>query len=142
MLFAAIADDFTGGSDLAGMLFEQGVRTVLLFGVTNVPEGYDAAVLCLKTRSASAAQARALSVEALGRLRERSPRQVQFKYCSTFDSTPEGNIGPVIDELLNALDASYTVAVPALPVNGRTQYLGHLFVNGVLLNESPMRHHP
>lgn len=142
MLFAAIADDFTGGSDLAGMLFEQGVRTVLLFGVTEVPEGYDAAVLCLKTRSAPAAQARALSVEALDRLRKRSPRQVQFKYCSTFDSTPEGNIGPVIDELLSALAASYTVAVPALPVNGRTQYLGHLFVNGVLLNESPMRHHP
>lgn len=124
------------------MLFEQGVRTVLLFGVTGVPEGYDAAVLCLKTRSVPAAQARALSVEALGRLRERSPRQVQFKYCSTFDSTPEGNIGPVIDELMGALGASFTVAVPALPVNGRTQYLGHLFVNGVLLNESPMRHHP
>lgn len=124
------------------MLFEQGVRTVLLFGVTGVPEGYDAAVLCLKTRSVPAAQARALSVEALGRLRVRSPRQVQFKYCSTFDSTPEGNIGPVIDELMGALGASFTVAVPALPVNGRTQYLGHLFVNGVLLNESPMRHHP
>lgn len=124
------------------MLYEQGVRTVLLFGIGSIPEGYDAAVVCLKTRSIAAGQARALTMEALNRLRERSPRQIQFKYCSTFDSTPEGNIGPVIDELLAAFPAPYTVAVPALPVNGRTQYLGHLFVNGAPLNESPMRHHP
>jgi len=124
------------------MLFEQGVRTVLLFGAGSVPEGYDAAVVCLKTRSIAAGQARALTMEALERLRRHAPRQAQFKYCSTFDSTPEGNIGPVIDELLAAFQAPYTVAVPALPVNGRTQYLGHLFVNGAPLNESPMRHHP
>lgn len=142
MLFAAIADDFTGGSDLAGMLFEQGVRTVLLFGSGAIPSGYDAAVVCLKTRSIGAGEARRLTREALARLTEHRPRQVQFKYCSTFDSTPEGNIGPVIDELMAALGTEYTVAVPALPVNGRTQYLGHLFVNGVPLNESSMRHHP
>lgn len=139
---AAIADDFTGGSDLAGMLFEQGVRTVLLFGNGAIPGGYAAAVVCLKTRSIGAGEARALTRQALQRLSAQKPRQIQFKYCSTFDSTPAGNIGPVIDELMAALGTEYTVAVPALPVNGRTQYLGHLFVNGVPLNESPMRHHP
>lgn len=143
VLFAAIADDFTGGSDLAGMLFEQGVRTALLFGAADLPEsGYDAAVVCLKTRSIPAADARRQTRVALERIVAAGVRQVQFKYCSTFDSTPAGNIGPVIDELMSAMDVAYTVAVPALPVNGRTQYLGHLFVNGQLLSESPMRHHP
>lgn len=141
--FAAIADDFTGGSDLAGMLTEAGARTVLVFG-EEVPEleGVDAVVVCLKSRSIAAEQARAMTRRTWGGLQKLKPRQVQFKYCSTFDSTVEGNIGPAIEELLDLTGAPYTVAVPALPVNGRTQYLGHLFVNGVLLNESPMRQHP
>ena len=145
MIFGAIADDYTGGSDLAGMLAGQGVRTLMHFGV---PDGsadaarYDAAVVCLKSRSIAAAEARRMSAEALAWLEGAGARQVQFKYCSTFDSTPAGNIGPVLEELLVRTGAELAVAVPALPVNGRTQYLGHLFVNGVPLAESPMRHHP
>lgn len=125
------------------MLFEQGVRTALLFGIGEVPaQGYNAAVVCLKTRSAPVEDARRLSRQALDRLRDAGARQIEFKYCSTFDSTPQGNIGPVTDELMTALDTRFTIAVPALPVNGRTQYLGHLFVNGVLLSDSPLRTHP
>jgi len=148
LLFAAIADDYTGGSDLAGMLAGQSVRTAQFFGLPEpelletTAEQYDAVVVCLKTRSIPAAEARLLSLEALARLRPLQPRQVQFKYCSTFDSTPAGNIGPVTDALMEGLSTDFTVAAPALPVNGRTQYLGYLFVNGVLLSESPMRHHP
>ena len=148
LLFAAIADDYTGGSDLAGMLAGHGVRTAQLFGVPEpalveaVAGQYDAVVVCLKTRSIPAAEAQRLSLEALARVQPLRPRQVQFKYCSTFDSTPAGNIGPVTDALMEALGTEFTVAVPALPVNGRTQYLGYLFVNGVLLSESPMRNHP
>lgn len=127
---------------MAGMLFEAGARSVLVFGDANVPAGYDAAVICLKSRSAPPPEAVRASVSALGHLREHSPRQVYFKYCSTFDSTPKGNIGCVTDALLNELGEPFTLAVPALPVNGRTQYLGHLFVDGVPLDESPMRHHP
>lgn len=145
-LFAAIADDFTGGSDLAGMLREQGVRTVLLFGVPRAVESYagafQAAVVCLKSRSIAAAEACHLSLEAARALAPFAPAQVQFKYCSTFDSTPAGNIGPVTDALLSHYGVDHTVAVPALPVNGRTQYLGHLFVQGQLLSESPLRDHP
>ncbi len=142
MIFGAIADDFTGGTDLAGMLHEAGARTVLVFGDGEAPEGYDAAVICLKSRSVAASEACRMSVDALNRLREQDPRQIYFKYCSTFDSTPKGNIGPVTDALMNELGEPFTVAVPALPVNGRTQFNGWLFVNGVPLHESPMRHHP
>lgn len=144
MLFGAIADDYTGGSDLAGMLAERGVRTLMHFGVPDapLPGRYDAAVVCLKSRSIPAAEARAMSARALAWLQAAGARQIQFKYCSTFDSTAAGNIGPVLDELLERLEVPLAVAVPALPINGRTQYLGHLFVNGVPLAESPMRQHP
>ncbi|MGH9674838.1 MAG: 3-oxo-tetronate kinase [Bryobacteraceae bacterium] len=148
MLFAAIADDYTGGSDLAGMLALRGVRTAQLFGVpaAGVVESlegrYDALVVCLKSRSIEAEEARRVSMAALDRLQAASPRQIQFKYCSTFDSTSRGNIGPVTDALMDALGVEFTVAAPGLPVNGRTQYMGYLFVNGVLLSESPMRDHP
>ena len=144
MLLGAIADDYTGGSDLAGMLAERGVRTLMHFGVPDEPlrGSYDAAVVCLKSRSIAAAEAREMSARALAWLQSAGARQIQFKYCSTFDSTAAGNIGPVLDELLTRLNVPLSFVVPALPVNGRTQYLGHLFVNGVPLAESPMRHHP
>ena len=147
-LFAAIADDVTGGSDLAGMLFEAGVPTIQTFGIPTVElldqmrDSAQAVVLSLKSRSIPAADAIALTLKAHSALRSLNPRQLYFKYCSTFDSTPDGNIGPVTEALLSATQARYTIAVPALPVNGRTQYLGHLFVNGRLLSESPLRHHP
>lgn len=147
-LFGAIADDYTGGSDLAGMLRERGVRTLQLFGLPRPDEieaaagKYEAVVLCLKSRSIDPADACAQSVEALGALRRLGARQIQFKYCSTFDSTSRGNIGPVTDVLLDALGSEFTIAVPALPVNGRTQYFGHLFVGSQLLSDSPLRHHP
>lgn len=142
MIFGAIADDFTGGTDLAGMLREAGARTVLSFGDADVPEGYDACVACVKSRSLQPRQAVSMVLDALERVRERGPRQIYFKYCSTFDSTPEGNIGPVADALMRELGVEFTLAVPALPVNGRTQYMGYLFVNGVPLAESPMKDHP
>lgn len=145
--FAAIADDFTGGSDLAGMLFGQGVRTVQTFGVPGAEEvgligRYEAVVVSLKTRSVEAGEAVEESLRAWRALEGLRPRQWQFKYCSTFDSTPRGNIGPVAAALMDAMGVGFTIAVPALPVNGRTQYNGHLFVLGELLSESPMRAHP
>jgi uncharacterized protein YgbK (DUF1537 family) len=147
-LFGAIADDYTGGSDLAGRLRERGVRTVQLFGIPSAEDveaiagRYEAVVLCLKSRSIDPADARAQSLSALTVLRDFGARQIHFKYCSTFDSTVCGNIGPVTDALLGALSTTFTIAVPALPGNGRTQYLGYLFVGGELLSESPLRHHP
>jgi len=127
---------------MAGMLHGQGASTVLVFGDGTVPPGYDAAVVCLKSRSVAPADAVRLSVDAFKRLQAHAPRQTYFKYCSTFDSTPKGNIGPVADALLNEMGEPFTLAIPALPVNGRTQYEGHLFVHGVPLHESPMRKHP
>ena len=145
--FAAIADDYTGASDLAGMLHWAGVPAVQVFGVPEDPLeeaglAGGAVIVALKTRSAPREEAVELSLRALRQLRKLDPRQVQFKYCSTFDSTPRGNIGPVTEALLEAMGVGCTVAVPALPVNGRTQYLGHLFVDGRLLSESPLRDHP
>jgi uncharacterized protein YgbK (DUF1537 family) len=148
LLLGAIADDYTGAADLASMLREQGVRTGLLFGLgddallARLRGSYQAVVVALRSRSVLASEAVDASLRALGRLRELGARQVYFKYCSTFDSTAEGNIGPVTGALMEAMGVEFTVAVPALPVNGRTQYHGYLFVGDRLLSESHMRHHP
>lgn len=148
LIFGAIADDYTGGSDLAGMLAQQGVRTVQLLGlpseslVSDLAGRYQAAVFCLKSRSIPAPQACEMSLRAFELLQRLAPAQVEFKYCSTFDSTPEGNIGAVTAALMDRLGADFTVAIPALPVNGRTQYYGYLYVGSLLLSDSHMRHHP
>ena len=143
-LLGCIADDFTGATDLAGMLVKAGMRTVQLIDVPDgpPPEGADAIVIALKSRTAPAADAVADSLAALQWLRQSGCQQFYFKYCSTFDSTPEGNIGPVTEALMQALGTDFTIACPAFPANGRTIYKGYLFVGEELLNESGMRNHP
>lgn len=145
VLLGAIADDFTGATDLASTLVRGGLRTVQLLGVPSpdvpVPQA-DALVIALKSRSLPVAEAVAQSLAALDWLRRAGARQYYFKYCSTFDSTPEGNIGPVADALCEALGTDFTVFNPAFPANGRTVYRGHLFVGDRLLSESGMQHHP
>jgi uncharacterized protein YgbK (DUF1537 family) len=145
MLLGAIADDFTGATDLCSMLVRGGMRTVQLIGTPasgdEVPD-VDAVVVAIKSRTAPVNWAVEQSLAALEWLRKAGARQFFFKYCSTFDSTDEGNIGPVADALIQALDCGFSLHCPAFPTNGRTVYLGHLFVGGVLLNESGMEHHP
>lgn len=143
-LLGCIADDFTGATDLAGMLVKAGMRTVQLIGVPSGPlsEDVDAIVIALKSRTIPVDEAVAESLAALRWLQEAGCRQFYSKYCSTFDSTPRGNIGPVAQALMQALDADFTIACPAFPANGRTIYKGHLFVGNELLSESGMRNHP
>ena len=143
MLLGVIADDFTGGTDIAGFVVQQGLSVTQFLDVpaTDFPSP-DAAVISLKTRSCPVDEAVRDSLLAMEWLQRQGCGQIFFKYCSTFDSTAQGNIGPVTDALMNALGATITVLAPALPINGRTVYCGYLFVNGVLLNESGMRHHP
>lgn len=141
-----IADDFTGGSDAASFLRRAGLEVILIDGDAlkegpSVPPA-DALVIALKSRALPAAEAVAQSLEAAAWLLDRGARQLYFKYCSTFDSTPRGNIGPVTDALLELLGERYTVLCPSLPVNGRTVRDGVLYVNGVPLAESPMKDHP
>ena len=139
-----IADDFTGATDLAGMLVRAGMRTIQTIGVP--PRGAaldaDAVVVALKSRTAPPVEAVADSLAALAALRDGGCRRFFFKYCSTFDSTDRGNIGPVADALLDALGAPLAIACPAFPENGRSVFMGHLFVGEVLLSESGMRTHP
>ncbi|NIC04133.1 3-oxo-tetronate kinase [Billgrantia bachuensis] len=145
LVLGAIADDFTGATDLANNLVRAGMRCVQTIGVpqAGVDLGdVDAVVVALKSRSTPAEQAVADSLAALDWLQSQGARQVFFKYCSTFDSTDAGNIGPVADSLMQRLDARQTVMVPAFPANGRTVYQGHLFVGDRLLNECGMQHHP
>ena len=144
LLIGAIADDLTGATDLANTLVRQGMRTVQLIGVPAraLPDDVDAIVVALKTRTIPAPEAVAQSLAALRWLVAAQARQVFFKYCSTFDSTDAGNIGPVADALLDALGETFTVFCPAFPANGRTIYRGYLFVGDVLLSESGMRDHP
>jgi uncharacterized protein YgbK (DUF1537 family) len=147
-LLGCIADDFTGATDLANMLVRGGMRTVQTIGVpsSSEPLEADALVVALKSRTIPVRDAVTQALAALEWLRAQGCRQFFFKYCSTFDSTDAGNIGPVADALLDALcgaDAqAFTIACPAFPENGRTLYRGHLFVGDVLLNESGMEHHP
>jgi uncharacterized protein YgbK (DUF1537 family) len=147
VLLGCIADDFTGGTDLAGMLVKAGMRTVQLIGVPAGPlpfdaDGVDAVVIALKSRTSPVDEAVAESLAALRWLQRAGCRQFYFKYCSTFDSTARGNIGPVAEALMQALDTSFTIACPAFPANGRTIYKGYLFVGNELLSESGMRNHP
>ena len=139
-----IADDFTGATDLANNLVRAGMRVVQTIGVPSEPlqEPVDAVVVALKSRTIPAAEAVAQSLQALRWLQAQGVQQVYFKVCSTFDSTPQGNIGPVTDALMAALETPFTVATPAFPDNKRTVFKGYLFAGDVLLNESGMQNHP
>ncbi|MGQ4877516.1 3-oxo-tetronate kinase [Billgrantia sp. LNSP4103-1] len=143
-LLGCIADDFTGGTDLASTLVQGGMRTIQCLGVPSDPidTDADAVVVALKTRTCDRARAIEESLQALSFLREAGCEQFFYKYCSTFDSTDRGNIGPVADALMDALDIRFTIACPAFPENERTVYKGHLFVGDALLSDSSMRDHP
>lgn len=145
MILGAIADDLTGATDLALTLTRGGMRVLQVVGVPDPSARFgdaDAVVVSLKSRTVPAAEAQAMSVSAAQALLANGARQIFFKYCSTFDSTDLGNIGPVTDALLTLLGTSRTLACPAFPTNKRTVYKGHLFVGDLLLSDSPMRDHP
>ena len=139
-----IADDFTGATDLANNLVRAGMRVVQTIGVPSGPLSaeVDAVVVALKSRTIAATEAVAQSLDALRWLQAQGAQQFYFKYCSTFDSTPEGNIGPVTEALMDALGCDFTIATPAFPDNGRTVFKGYLFAGNVLLSESGMQNHP
>ncbi len=145
-LLGCVADDVTGATDMAINLVQGGMRVVQFLSVpteTQLAEcNCDAVVVALKTRSIPVAQAIAQSLSAIESLKDHGCERFFFKYCSTFDSTPEGNIGQVADAMLNHLQVDQTIVCPAFPRTGRTVYQSHLFVNGALLNESGMQHHP
>ena len=139
-----IADDFTGATDLANNLVRAGMRVVQTIGIPErtLNDDVDAIVIALKSRTIASGEAVVQSLAACTWLKQAGATQIYFKYCSTFDSTAKGNIGPVTDALMQALGADFTVSTPAFPDNGRTVFKGHLFVGDVLLSESGMRDHP
>ena len=148
IVLGCIADDFTGATDLANNLVRGGMRVVQTIGVPTEPidSGVDAVVVALKSRTIPASEAVAESLSALRWLQslgqDGESLQIYFKYCSTFDSTDAGNIGPVLEALMDALGTHFTIACPAFPDNGRTIFKGYLFVGDELLHESGMRNHP
>ena len=140
-----IADDFTGATDLANMLVKGGLKTIQLLGnpsKEDVVPSVDAVIIALKTRTIPVEEAIEQSLQALNWLKNAGAKQFFFKYCSTFDSTDDGNIGPVIDALMEALETQFTIACPAFPETERTIFKGHLFVGDKLLSDSPMKDHP
>src|SRR4028119_1214510 len=145
VLLGAVADAFTGAPALCNTPAKGGMRTVQAIGVPpagfEVPEA-EAVVVALKSRTCPREEAVRSSLEALAWLRQAGARQILFKYCSTFDSTERGNIGPVADALADELGADLAIACPAFPETGRTIYRGHLFVGDALLSDTPMRDHP
>jgi len=147
MLLGCIADDFTGATDLANTLVRHGMTAVQVIGVPDATldpalVDADAVIVALKSRTIAPTDAIAQSLDALDWLRAQGARQFIFKYCSTFDSTDQGNIGPVADALCEALGADFTIACPAFPAAGRTLFDGYLFVGEQLLSESGMKDHP
>ena len=146
MLLGCIADDLTGATDLAIMLTRAGMRTLQVMEVPTAGAtglgGYDAIVVALKTRTCPVEEAIELSLRSADALLALGSKQLFFKYCSTFDSTAEGNIGPVADALMAKLGADLAIVCPAFPTNKRTVYMGNLFVGEVPLAESPMKDHP
>ena len=149
MILGCIADDFTGATDLANNLVRAGMRVVQTIGVPVAREGpaidaadVDAIVVAVKSRTAPVAEAVADSLAAARWLRAQGAQQIYFKVCSTFDSTADGNIGPVAEALMAELNADFAIVTPAFPENGRTVFKGHLFVGDLLLSDSPMRQHP
>jgi 3-dehydrotetronate 4-kinase len=144
IFLGCIADDFTGATDLANNLVRAGLRVVQTIGVPAAPLGFevDAIVVALKSRTVSPRQAVAESLAALRWLQTQGAQQFYFKVCSTFDSTPQGNIGPVTEALMDALACNFCVVTPAFPDAGRAVFKGHLFVGDSLLSDSSMRQHP
>lgn len=145
-VFGCVADDFTGASDAASFLVKGGMSVQLCSGIPQetgrIGEGVQAVVIALKSRTQKTEEAVSDTIKALRWLKEKGVGQFYLKYCSTFDSTPEGNIGPIGDAAMEFLHAPYTILCPALPVNGRTVIHGDLYVNGAPLQESPMKNHP
>jgi 3-dehydrotetronate 4-kinase len=141
-----IADDFTGATDLANNLVRAGMRVVQINGLpqatTPAPQDVDAIVIALKSRTIAAQEAVEQSLAALKWLQKQGCRRIYYKVCSTFDSTPLGNIGPVAEALMDALDCEFSVATPAFPDNKRTVFKGYLFAGDGLLSESGMQNHP
>jgi len=144
LMLGCIADDFTGATDLANNLVRAGMRVVQTIGVPGAGERVDAdaVVVALKSRTAPVEEAVGESLEAARWLGAQGAPPIYFKVCSTFDSTPQGNIGPVTEALMALLKAESVIVTPAFPENGRTVFKGHLFVGDLLLSDSPMRHHP
>ena len=145
MLLGVIADDLTGATDVALMLAREGMKVVQTVGVPASAEALpdaDAVVVSLKSRTNAPEEAVAWSLAACEALLGAGAQQILFKYCSTFDSTDKGNIGPVTDALMHRLGARYTIACPAFPANGRSVFQGHLFIGSLLLSDSPMKDHP
>lgn len=142
-VLVAVADDFSGASDQAGMLARAGVASLLVLDESfEVGEEWETLTVATRLRALPVSEARAEAARLLQRARSLQPHMIQYKYCSTFDSTPGGNIGPVLDVALDVLCLPGAIVMPALPINGRTTYLGYHFVRGVPLSESPLRHHP
>lgn len=144
--FGCVADDFTGASDAASFLVQGGMTVQLFNGIpeteSHMVEGVQAVVIALKSRTQKTEEAVSDTIETLKWMRQKGVKQFYLKYCSTFDSTPEGNIGPIADAAMEFLSVPYTILCPALPVNGRVVRQGKLYVNGVPLQESPMKNHP
>jgi uncharacterized protein YgbK (DUF1537 family) len=145
MLIGAVADDITGATDLSLMLSREGMCTIQVIGVPGTDidlSGADAVVIALKSRTIPASEAVEMAIVSAKALMSAGAEQILFKYCSTFDSTDDGNIGPVADALLELTDTQVTIACPSFPAAGRTVYKGHLFVGDRLLSESPLKDHP
>lgn len=146
IILGCVADDFTGASDAASFLIKEGIKTYLFNGIPKVDilhvEEDIAVVIALKTRSQVMSTAVLETLEAFKWLEKNETKKFFIKYCSTFDSTKTGNIGPIIDSVLESYNIKYTILCPALPVNGRIVYDGKLFVNGIPLHESHMKNHP
>ncbi len=147
IVIGVVADDFTGASDAASFLRKGGLNTVLYTGLpadkgADIPNGTQAVVVALKSRTDHVDRAVKNTLDVTDWFEKMGIEHIYIKYCSTFDSTPQGNIGPVCDAVMEKYKIPYTLLCPSLPINGRTVRDGILYVNGIPLGQSSMRMHP
>jgi len=142
MIFAGLADDITGGMELAAVLAGQGVDCSFVTNPDRVQLNREAVVIAQKTRTCAPRDALRMTACGLRAAMRANAAQIFFKYCATFDSTAKGNIGPCADFIARELGVDFTLFVPSFPEAERYVFQGHLFVQDRLVSESPKRFDP
>ena len=135
---AIVADDLTGAMDTASPFAKRGAATRVVCDRNDLARALSTPcdVLSINTETRHLDEARAAAaVDETVRLIAAASPDVLFK---KIDSTLRGNVAVETVAVLNASDKTSAVILPAMPSQGRTVKDGHVFIDGVLLADTPI----
>lgn len=125
-------DDFTGASDNAAQYARHGLKTVLFFSdpgadvLEQAAQHYDVVGIAGTARSLDTDGMRAELVPVLEKFRQLKVPLVQYKCCSTFDSSPDiGSLGHAMQLMQATWPGSLLPVLAATPEFGRYTLFGH-----------------